>query len=172
MNQPRHVEADIKQAAEDLFNFAVDREDVKTLLTNLPETAQIDRGKVEYELAVLRIISVGWSISYFLARSLHKNHLAELYWEGIREFSQGVSTSAGLLIGKEINYFQILRDRLREYVEAMELRPDAREPAAVIGPEFARLCGNGDDIHAIMAGTRMFIAVMGSVKAYLGVLNL
>ncbi len=53
------------------------------------------------------------------------------------------------------------------YVEAMERKPDAREPAAVIGPEFARLCGNGDDVHTIMAGTRMFIASMASVKAYL-----
>lgn len=172
MNQAEDIKAGIKQAAEDLLNFAVDRDDVKTLLANLPEAAEIERGKVEYELAILRIITVGWSISYFLARSGHKNRLAEIYWEAIREFSQGVSVSAGLLVGKDIDYFQILKDRQIGYVEAMELKPDAQEPAAVMGPEFARLCGNGNDIHTIMAGTRMFIATMGSVKAYLESLKL
>jgi hypothetical protein len=161
----------MNQAGEDLFNFAVDREDVKTLLAHLPEDAEIERGKVEYELAILRIITVGWSISYFFAGSEHKARLAEIYWEAIREFSQSVSVSAGLLAGTEIDYFQILKDRQKGYVEAMELKPDAPEPAAVIGPEFARLCGNGDDIHTVMAGTRMFIATMGSVKAYLEALK-
>lgn len=166
-----HPETDIAQAGKDLFDFAVDREDVKTLLANLPREAEIDRGKVEYELAILRIITVGWSISYFLARSEHKHQLAESYWEAIREFSQSVSVSAGLLAGKDIDYFQILKDRLISYVQAMERKPKAQEPAAVMGPEFARLCGNGDDIHTIMAGTRMFIATMGSVKAYLEALK-
>lgn len=158
---------EIKQAGEDLFTFAVDRDDVKTLLNSLPEDAPSDRGKVEYELAILRIITVGWSISYFLAHSANKHHLAELYWEAIREFSQSVSVSAGLLAGKDIDYFQVLKERLNGYVKAMELKPSAREPAAVIGPEFARLCGNDHNVHLILAGTRMFIAVMASVKAYL-----
>jgi hypothetical protein len=165
------LETGIDQAGEDLFNFAVDREDVKTLLAHLPEEAEIERGKVEYELAILRLITVGWSISYFFARSDHKTRLAEIYWEAVREFSQSVSVSAGLLAGKEIDYFQILKDRQMGYVEAMELKSDAPEPAAVIGPEFARLCGNGDDIHTAMAGTRMFIATLGSVKAYLEALK-
>lgn len=167
MENVERREINIKQAGEDLFNFAVDREDVKTLLANLPEEAEIDRGKVEYELAILRIITVGWSVSYFLARSGHKNRLTEIYWEAVREFSRSVSVSAGLLAGKDIDYFLILKDRLKGYVEAMELTPDAQEPAAVIGPEFARRCGNADDIYTIMAGTRMFIATMGSVKTYL-----
>lgn len=171
MKNAEALETETNQAGEDLFNFAVDRDDVKTLLANLPEEAEIDRGKVEYELAILRIITVGWSISYFLARSGRKNRLAEIYWEAIREFSQSVSVSAGLLAGKDIDYFQILKDRLIGYVEAMELKPNAKEPAAVIGPEFARLCGNGDEIHTIVAGTRMFIAAMGSVKAYLEALK-
>jgi hypothetical protein len=160
-----------KKAGEELFNFAVDRDDVKTLLANLPEKSEVERGKVEYELAILRIITVGWSISYFLARSEYRNQLAELYWEAVRRFSQNVSVSAGLLVGKDIDYFQILKDRLMGYVEAMERKHDAQEPAAVIGPEFARLCGDGGEIHTIMAGTRMFIATLSSVKAYLDALE-
>ena len=171
MKNAENLETSIQQAGEDLFNFAVDREDVKTLLAHLPPEAEIKRDKVEYELAILRLISVGWSISYFLAHSEHKNRLAGLYWEAVREFSQSVSASAGLLAGKDIDYFQILKERLIGYVQAMEHKPDAREPAVVIGPEFARLCGNGDDIHTVMTGTRMFIATMGSIKAYLEALK-
>ncbi len=171
MKSEETLESGINQAAEDLITFAVDRDDVKTLLTALPENADSDPGKVEYELAILRIITAGWSISYFLAHSALRHQLAELYWEAIREFSQNISVSAGLLAGKDIDYFQVLKDRLSGYVKAMEQKHDAREPAAVIGPEFARLCGNGDDTHLILAGTRMFIAVMASVKAYLNALK-
>lgn len=170
--EPRQtLETGIDEAGEDLFNFAVDREDIKTLLKRLPKEAEIERGKVEYELAILRIITVGWSISYFFAGSDHKSRLAEIYWEAVREFSQGISVSAGLLAGTEIDYFQILKDRQMGYVEALELKPDAPEPAAVIGPEFARLCGNGEDLHTVIAGTRMFVATMASVKAYLEALK-
>ena len=54
----------IEQAAEDLFNYAIDREDVKLLMANLAEQADVKRTTVEYELPILKIISVGWSLSY------------------------------------------------------------------------------------------------------------
>jgi hypothetical protein len=157
----------VEQAGQDLFDFAVDREDVKTLLDYLPREADIIRSKVEYELMILRIISVGWCISYFLDKSPHKNRLAELYWKAIHEFSQSISSTAGLLIGKDIDYFQVLRDRLDTYVEAMHQKPDATAPGVVMGPEFARACGNSNDVHTIITGTRMFLATMGGVKQYL-----
>ena len=56
---------EIEKAAEALFNFAVDREDVKALVANLPEETDIQGVTVEYELQILKIISVGWSISYY-----------------------------------------------------------------------------------------------------------
>ena len=157
----------IEQAAQELFDFAVDREDVTALLAAMPEEAGAERGEVEYELGILRIISVGWSISYFLAHSPHKDRLAEAYWKAVQEFSRSISESAGLMIGKEIDYFQILKDRLNSYVEAMRLEPRASEPAVVIGPEFAMACGKGNDVYVVMTGTKMFIATVGSVKAYL-----
>ncbi len=157
----------MEQAGEDLFNFAVDREDIKTLLAALPSETDIERGKVEYELGILRIISVGWSISYFLEHSPYKNRLAELYWNAVQEMSQSISSTAGLMVGKEIDYFQILKARLDMYVEAMRQRPDAPEPAVVIGPVFAGACGNVNNVYAVLTGTKMFIAAVGSVKAYL-----
>jgi len=171
MENLRNEESGIEQAGEDLFNFAVDREDVKKLLEYLPKEADIMRSRVEYELMILRIIIVGWSISYFLENSHHKNRLAELYWKTVHAFSQSISSTAGLMIGRDIDYFQMLRDRLDAYIEAMRRKPDPPEPAVVIGPEFARVCGNVNDVYTVMAGTRMFIATLGGVKEYLEVIK-
>ena len=162
----------LKQAGEDLFNFAIDREDVKTLMTHLPEEANINRGKVEYELHILKIISIGWSISYYLENCAQKNHLLEGYWQAVHEFAQSISTTTGWMIGNDIDYFQILKERLDTYVLAMTQKADAPEPAVVIGPEFARTCGNVDDVFTVMTGSRMFIATIGSVKEYLETIKL
>jgi len=54
----------------------------------------------------------------------------------------------------------------------MTQKPDAPEPAVVIGPEFARTCGNMDDVFTVMTGSRMFIATIGSVKEYLDTIKL
>jgi len=161
----------VEKAEEDLFNFAINREDIKTLMAHLPEEADIKRGKVEYELQILKIISIGWSISYYLEHCAQKNRLLEGYWQAIHEFSQGISKTTGWMIGNNINYFQILKDRLDMYVAAMTQKPDASEPAVVIGPEFARTCGNMDDVFTVMTGSRMFIATIGSVKEYLETIN-
>ena len=160
------IKSGIEKAGEDLISFAIDREDVKWLMAQLPEEAEIKRGPVEYELQILKIISVGWSISYYLENSSHKNQLLELYWNAVFELSQSISTTAGLMIDNDIDYFQILKDRLDMYVDAMAKKPDATEPAAVIGPEFTRNCGDVDDIFTIMTGSKMFIATIGGVKEY------
>jgi hypothetical protein len=172
MENSNKEELPIEQAGEELFNFAVDRKDLKTLLAHLPKEAEIERGKVEYELGILRIISVGWSISYFLENSPHRNRLGELYWKAVRDFSLSLSSTAGVMTGQEVNYFQILIDRLDLYVEGLRQNPGAREPAAVMGPEFARICGNADDVYTVMAGTKMFVAVVSSVKEYLEAIRL
>ncbi len=161
------IKSGIEKAGEDLISFAIDREDVKLLMAQLPEEAEIKRGTVEYELQILKIISVGWSISYYLENSSHKNQLLELYWNAVYELSQSISTTAGLMIDNDIDYFQILKDRLDVHVDAIAKNPDAsEEPAAVIGPEFARSCGDVDDIFTIMTGSKMFIATIGGVKEY------
>jgi hypothetical protein len=162
----------MEKAGEELFNFAVDREDVKTLMAYLPAQAHIERGKVEYELQLLKIISVGWSISYFLQDWPSKNELAEVYWKAIHELSQDIYSTTGLMIGQNIDYFQELRNRLDTYVHALGEKPGAAEPAVVIGPEFARACGNVDDVYTVLAGSRMFIGTVGRVKAYLEALEL
>jgi hypothetical protein len=172
MGHSEEKKTGVEKAGEDLFNFAINREDIKTFMSHLPEEADIKRGKVEYELQILKIISIGWSISYYLENGAQKNQLLESYWKAVHEFSQSISTTTGLMIGNNIDYFQILKERLDMYVASMTQKSDAPEPAVVIGPEFARTCGNMDDVFTVMTGSRMFIATIGSVKEYVDTIKL
>ncbi len=156
----------IEQAAEDLFNFAMDRDDIKTLMANLHESADIQRNTVEYELQILKIISVGWAIPYVLENAAHKDLIGATYWQAVQNFSESLSETFGLMVGESIDYFQILKERLETYLDALHRHPDAPEPAAVIGPQFADVCGNGEDIFTVMTGSRMFISAIGCVKQY------
>lgn len=157
----------IEQAAEDLFNFAVDREDVKQLMAGLHEAADIKRNSVEYELQILKIISVGWAISYYLENYPQKDLIGAAYWRTIQDFSKSLSETFGLFVSQSIDYFQILKDRLETYIKALQQNQSATEPAVVIGPEFAGLCGNRDDIFTVLTGSKMFISTIGCVKEYI-----
>jgi hypothetical protein len=172
MNNSEKKKSELEKAGEDLLDFAVDREDIKWLMNRLPEDADIKRVTVEYELQILKIIGVGWSLSYYLENSPQKTTLLELYWNSINEFSRGISTTTEYMIGQNIDYFQILKDRLDKYVAALAETPEAPEPALVIGPEFARICGNVDDIFTFMTGSKMFISTINKVKAYLEAIKL
>jgi hypothetical protein len=156
-----------EQAAEDLFNFAIDRTDIKEVMLGLHEQADIKRNNVEYELPLLKIITVGWSISYFINHEPYKNELAEIFWNSIREFAQNLSETTKLMTGADVDYFQVIKDRMNMYVDAMNANPDAKEPAVIIGPEFAGACGNRDDVFTVLTGSRLFIATAGGVKSYL-----
>ncbi|MFC1488875.1 hypothetical protein ACFL6B_03405 [Thermodesulfobacteriota bacterium] len=162
----------IEKAGEDLFNFAIDREDVKWFMAHLAEEADIKRSKVEYELQILKIISVGWSVSYYLEKNPQKNQILDLYWKAVYDFSNSLSTTTEFMTGQDIDYFQILKDRLDMYVDAIARNPDIPEPAQVIGPEFARTCGNVNDIFTFMTGSKMFISAIRKVKEYLKTIKL
>jgi len=172
MNNAETKKSELEKAGADLLDFAVDREDVKWLMNRLPPEADIKRAAVEYELQILKIIGVGWSLSYYLANSPRKTALLEKYWEAINEFSRSLSTTAEYMTGQNIDYFQILKERLDRYVAALSENPAAPEPALVIGPEFARICGNENDIFTFMTGSKMFISTINKVKAYLEAIKL
>ena len=167
MTQSEHEKTGLDQAGENLFNFAMDREDVKAFAENMPEDAKCKPATVEYELQLLKIISTGWSISFFLENNPHRDQLAENFWKLIHGFSASLSETTGLMTGHDIDYFQIVKSRLDMYVAALSAKPDMTEPAAVIGPEFAKFCGDSDDVFTVMTGSRMFIITVARVKDYL-----
>ena len=164
--KPSHT-MEIESEAEELLRFAINREDVKAILGRLPDVSPSELGAVEYELQLLKIICVGWSISYFLEDSPLKNPLAAAYWRSVHAFSGQLSEAAGGLAGKKIDYFGILRERLNDYVDALKREIPHREPVAAIGPAFAKNCGKPTDVHTIMAGTRMFSSTVGQIRSYL-----
>lgn len=167
MNDSKNKKSNIELASEDLFNFAFDREDVKALMSRLPKSSDAERATIDHELQILKIISVGWSLSFYLEDSLPKNQLTAFFWQAVHEFSKSLSQTTELLIHADIDFFGTLKERFDVYLNEMQQNPDAPEPAVVIGPKFARLCGNADDVHIVMAGSRMFMSTVGMVKAYL-----
>jgi hypothetical protein len=82
-------------------------------------------------------------------------------------FSKDLSDSTEMMTGQTIDYFQTLRERLDMYVSALAKHPKAPEPARVIGPEFAEVCGEAGNLFAFMAGSKMFKSVVENVGAYL-----
>ena len=172
MAQPETTKPKMEKVCEDLFNYAIDREDIKWLLAHLAKEAEINRATVEYELPILKIISVGWSLSYYLTGSAQKDKLLNLYWTAINDFSKDLSTTTEMMTGQKIDYFNTLKERLKMYVTALEQYPDTKDPAPVIGPEFARICGNADDLFTFMTGSKMFMTAVGRVKEYLEAIKL
>lgn len=153
--------------AEVLFNYAVDREDVKWLMGQLNAQADVSRHTVEYELQILKIISVGWSIAYHLENSVKKKPLLEDFWTAVKQYAQQLSQTTEMMIGQDIDYFKVLRERLDIYLAAMAQSDEKNDPAAVIGPAFAVNCGSAEDLFTRMTGAKMFMSVVSRVKTYL-----
>ena len=156
-----------EEVKDRLVNFAVNPDDLKGFLTLLPAAEEIDLIAVEYEARILKIISVGWGISFFLSDCIWKNELAEAFWQAINDFSVNLSLASSSVSGKEIDYFSILKERLDHYVAALSASKDAVEPLSVIAPEFAGFCGAGNNAHVIMLGNRIFSSAVGGVKEYI-----
>jgi hypothetical protein len=95
----------IEQAGKDLFDFATDRDDVKWLLAQLSDQTRTKPSTVDYELQILKIVCVGWSISYFMSGTPKKKaDLLELYWQAVNAFACDLSQTTDLMIGQDIDY--------------------------------------------------------------------
>ena len=159
----------VEELARNLASFAIDRGDLKEIMGALPQENNLNLTTVEYELGILKILSVGWGIAFYMAATdKNKTPLNETYWEMVREISQNISTLTETTTGTRIDYFNILKERLDIYVKEMQNNTDqSTEPTAVMGPVFAQACGSPDDPMAILIGTKMFTLTLGAVKEYL-----
>lgn len=155
--------------AQNLATFAIDRSDLKALLNAIPEDSSVNKTTIEYELQLLKILSVGWAISFFIpATDKNKGLITEIFWETIREISKNISTLTQTSTGQNIDYFEILKDRLDTYLSAMKNdTTEAQNPAVVMGPAFADICKSHDDPVAVLTGTKMFTLTLGAVKEYI-----
>jgi hypothetical protein len=167
MTDNAKTEKTLSCAGKHLFQFAIDRGDMSLILDGLPLALPEKRAALEYEIQLLRIISVGWAIAFFLDGHGLKTQLGQHFWENIRAFSTTLSTSASLTTGSEVDYFQRLKQRLDFYIGALDAAGQIAEPAQAIGPAFARTCGDPDDACAILAGSKMFSLTIKAVREYL-----
>jgi hypothetical protein len=164
----------VEETARNLAVFAVDRTDLKTILESLPPESGVNRVTLEYELGILKILAVGWGISFFMPVSdKNKPILSDAFWQMIQEFSQNISTLTETTTGQPIDYFKILKERLDTYVQQMHKTADNTiDPSAVMGPAFAKTCGHPDDPVAMLTGSKMFALTLGGVKEYLAAVRI
>jgi hypothetical protein len=80
MTDPQQRPDDITHIAAQLFQFAIDRGDMNIILDALPWNATDRRAILEYEIQILRIVSVGWAINFFLADNPLKRPLGHHFW--------------------------------------------------------------------------------------------
>lgn len=173
MNASTDPDTIMTRAGEDLFNFAIEREDVKWLMEQFSASSKVKAVTLEYELQILKIISVGWSISYHLGGLPgRQTALGELFWGAVNNFSKDLSQTTGLMIGQDLDYFETLKERLNHYLQAVQDSSDAPDPAVTIGPVFAGLCGDQEDVFAAMAGSKMFANAVARVRQYLEAVKL
>ncbi len=160
-----------QELAQNLATFAIDRADTKEILSTLPKNTKLNLNTLEYEIQILKILSVGWAISFFMpVTDKKKGPVTQIFWESIREVSNNVSTLTKTTTGQDINYFDILKERLNIYLARMQKNPEkTTNPVNVIGPSFAKACGNENDAVVILMGTKMFTQTLGAVKEYLNI---
>lgn len=164
--------AQLQAVAENLFNFAIERDDLKQIVTHLPDDDKINQVTVAYELQLLKIISVGWGIAFFMEAQPLKEKLTEAFWNNIQTLSHDISSATSASVGKDIDYFGIIKERLDIYVKALQHYADAPDTAKVIGVTFAKLCGDEADSYITLAGKRTFSLASASVKNYIETLQL
>ncbi|QTA79705.1 Uncharacterized protein dnl_19810 [Desulfonema limicola] len=157
----------IENLVTDIFNFAIAREDLKEQLKIISENSNANLVAVEYEIQLLKILSAGWSISFFMGQDPDKTLIAKTFWNSIQEFAKNISDMTSTTTGKDIDYFNILKERVDIYVNALSYFSDVQDPSAVIGPTFAKLCGCEEDIYTINAGKNIFNHCLKNVKAFL-----
>lgn len=173
MAQTKKQELHIQKFGENLSTFAVNRDDLKELLHALPTYPEINLTTVEYELQILKIIIVGWSISFYMKESdPNKKHLSKVYWTCIREVSNNISELTGVTTGQQINYFEILNNRLDKYVSVLQKSPNqtlgaSSDTSAIIGATFAEICDLDNNAAIVLVGIKMFTFTLGAIKEYL-----
>ncbi len=157
----------LQEVCENLVRFSLDQGDIQQITERMAEDTVIKPVTMEYEIRILRMVSVGWGIAYFLEGSPYKERLATAFWETIREMSGNISQMSSAVAGEEIDYFAVIKDRIDLYVETVNAFPDAKDPGPVIGYTFAKLCGDAEDGYALIAGKRIFHLVLAAIKEYM-----
>lgn len=157
----------LENICKNLAEYAVNRDEIKDLVTTLPGDQGINTITVDYELQLLKIVTIGWSISVYMVSNPKKSLFEVKFWELIREFSRDISNVTNLMIGQDIDYFDLIKNRFDTYLDAMEKSDSKADPASAIGPAFAELSKEKDNPFVIISGARLFNYSVRATKEYL-----
>ncbi|MDY0161780.1 hypothetical protein [Desulfobotulus sp.] len=156
----------IAALSEALVAYATRSNDILPLVEGLPESSHIPRPAMEYEMRMLKILSVGWGLAFLLSEHPEKTSLSEGFWQKIALLSKEIDALCKDS-GTEIDYFAALRRRLDMYVSALTEAQNPEDPGREVGLCYAKLCGDAKDAYAGVAGKRVFTGVLTSIQAYL-----
>jgi len=163
----------IYKFAENLATFAINRDDLKALLNAMPADESVDRNCVEYELQILKILSVGWGISFYMKEAPLKKNLNQLFWNNIKDIAHNISQITATTTGQQVDYFAILKKRMDAYVAIMKQNTtEGTDPSWIMGPAFADTCQCHDDATVILTGTKLFTMTLGGIKEYLNAVDI
>ncbi|MBF0257275.1 MAG: hypothetical protein HQK62_00315 [Desulfamplus sp.] len=168
MGQTKIEPLSIEKLGENLAVFAINRDDLKALLKTVPEDQKIHLTTIEYELQILKILSVGWGIAFYMVEGEHKQQLTLVFWQHIQEIAKNISTLTESSTGHQIDYFNILKSRLDDYLKVIQDHAEnITDPSHIMGPAFADKCHCDGSTAVILVGTKMFTLTLGAVKEYL-----
>lgn len=167
MQKPKRTCIALSQAVEHLVSFSLDGSDLNHIRKNLPQNGAINPVALEYESRLLKIIGVGWALSYLTEGERLKENLTQTYWSAIQAFSHSLSSASSMAVGEDIDYFELLKSRLGTYLNAFQATARITDPLTIIGPTFAGLCADGDNALLILAGNKLFHLTINGVRQYL-----
>jgi hypothetical protein len=156
-----------KQLSHRLLNIAVNQRETKADLEGIETEVPVNWVAVEYEVQLMRIVTVGWAISYFSDETSVPDRLAETFWEGVQVYCSAVSAMTEPVLGSGADYFATVRQRLDHYVRVMTHFADAADPVRIVGPTFAKLCGCEGSREVIDLGRRVFSRCLARVQKQL-----
>lgn len=157
----------IATLSEALVSYATHSTDILPLVEGLPDISRIQKPTMEYELRLLKILSVGWGLAFLLSDHPAKTSLSEEFWQRIALLSKEIDTLCRES-GTDIDYFATLRHRLDLYVSALSKAKQQEDPGSEVGLCYAELCGDVNDSYAFVVGKRIFTGVLSSLHQYLG----
>ena len=158
---------DLAALCKNLAEYAVDRDDIKVFVHNLPTDQNINTVTVDYELQLLKIISVGWALSVCMENHPQKSQAAVEFWNLIRGFSKDISDVTQMMIGHDVDYFQLLKERFDFYVDSLGRAVSGDDLTSAIGPAFAECCEDKDNPFVTLTGARIFSYSVRGVREYL-----
>lgn len=167
MGQSEKKPDTLADICKNLAEYAVNRDEIKELVQTLPKNRNINSVTVEYELQLLKIVTIGWSISVYMLKNKKKELFELKFWELIREFSKDISNVSSLMIGHDIDYFDLIKKRLDTYVKSFDNAASESDPASAIGPAFADICKDKDNAFTVITGARLFNYSVRATKEYL-----